>query len=152
MDKLADQAYVQDWASATEAFLNSPFGEDWPGGARNLKLISQTIQQMGLEDAADKTAALRDAYAEMKRSGLIFPSDAETEVAERAATEKAEAARESKAVEKFLATASPREILEASKPPRSSFYGDEKYDEANRAFMKSFSNTHSHNSALFGKG
>ena len=34
-DKHTEQ-FTQSWASATEEFLHSPAGADWPGGAKNL--------------------------------------------------------------------------------------------------------------------
>jgi hypothetical protein len=50
-------------------------GVSWPGTQRNLEILGLTIQKLGLQDAEDKVAALCAAYAEMKRTGLIFEGE-----------------------------------------------------------------------------
>lgn len=69
-------SYEQSWQTATEQFKNSPAGSDWPGGDKNLNMIGMRLVSMGLTDAKDKVAALAMAYADMKKTGMIFPGDA----------------------------------------------------------------------------
>lgn len=64
--------FRQSWAEATEVFLNSNAGADWPGGERNKNLIGMKLASMGLVDAEDKVAALATAYAAMKAEGMLF--------------------------------------------------------------------------------
>lgn len=85
----------QSWADATAAFLQSPSGADWPGGARNLEVIGLKIQSLNLVDATDKVAALAQAYASMKATNMMFPGDVvetpgatDQTVAEKAAADK----------------------------------------------------------------
>lgn len=66
--------YEQSWAAAGEAFRNSAAGADWPGGLKNQELIGLKISALGLMDAPDKVAALAQAYAAMKQTGLYFPN------------------------------------------------------------------------------
>lgn len=67
-----DARFVQSWESATQEFLNSSAGADWPGGERNRTLIGLKIAELGLTDADDKVAALAQAYQAMKSTGMIF--------------------------------------------------------------------------------
>lgn len=103
----------QSWADATAAFLQSPSGADWPGGARNLEVIGLKIQSLtfvdangqvrSLVDAPDKVAALAQAYASMKSSNMVFPGD-QVETTTPSATEQA-AATEKAAADKVIAEA-----------------------------------------------
>jgi hypothetical protein len=72
-----DAAEEQSWEQATQIFLNSPAGETWPGGQKNLALIGTTLLALGLENATDKVAAYAQAYEQMKATGMIFPGEAE---------------------------------------------------------------------------
>jgi trimeric autotransporter adhesin len=69
-----DTRFEQSWAAAGVAFQNSTAGLDWPGGKKNQELLGLKIAAMGLTDAQDKVAAIAQAYAAMKQSGLYFPN------------------------------------------------------------------------------
>jgi hypothetical protein len=69
-------AETQSWADATQVFLNSSAGSDWPGGENNLEIIGLKLQALHLENATDKVAALAQAYASMKSTGTLFPYQA----------------------------------------------------------------------------
>lgn len=70
---------VQSWAEAAEKFKNSPAGEDWPGGEKNQAVIGNIISaNPELLNAVDKVAAMTQAYAEMKRLGILFPYENKT--------------------------------------------------------------------------
>jgi hypothetical protein len=64
----------KSWESATSAFLQN---SDWPGGEQNKQILTLTLERLGLADADDKLSALQQAYAEMKRTGLVFPQQAQ---------------------------------------------------------------------------
>jgi len=74
VDSNKDTQFEQSWAQAGEAFRNSAAGADWPGGLKNQELIGLKIAALGLTDATDKVAALAQAYAAMKQTGLYFPN------------------------------------------------------------------------------
>jgi hypothetical protein len=78
------QQLTQSWESAVSEFLSSPEGRSWPGGEKNLTLISLQLQNLGLVDAPDKVVALAQAYQHMQSRGLLFSPEADAE-AERAA-------------------------------------------------------------------
>jgi hypothetical protein len=70
------QQFEQSWATATQEFLNNtPEGQSWKGGQKNLEIIGNLIQSHGLVDAQDKVAALRAMAAEMRAKGLEFDGD-----------------------------------------------------------------------------
>lgn len=92
------KAVEQSWADATTTFLAS--GSDWPGGEKNKQILGLKLQELGLLDAEDKTAAIAAAYAAMKREGLVFANDGPRQAAPD------------------LARATPQEILEAYKNGR----------------------------------
>lgn len=64
-------AYEKSWADATTEFLKDPTN-DWPGGDQNREILGMKLAAMNLTEAEDKVGALRAAYAEMKRAGLVF--------------------------------------------------------------------------------
>lgn len=70
--------YEKSWAQATEEFLHSPAGADWPGGDLNREQLGLRLVALNLTDATDKVAALAQAYNEMKKSKAIFPNEAAT--------------------------------------------------------------------------
>jgi len=125
LEAAANKQTEQDWAAATDEFLNGP-GSDWPGGAANLKIIGTQILAMGLQDAPDKVAALSAAWEEMKKDGtVISPEPTEEQLIE--ATN----------------GMSPTEIIEKWKTAQG--YDPEK---ANDAFVRQNSSS---GSGLFGK-
>lgn len=75
VDRNQESTEQQSWETATQKFLNSPAGADWPGGYKNLELIGMIISsQPTLLNADDKVAALAQAYNFMKTKGTIFPN------------------------------------------------------------------------------
>ena len=72
IEKTQNSQYEESWAQATTEFLKH---SDWPGGDRNLALISDKLIVLGLADAKDKVAALAQAWNSMKTSGMYFPDD-----------------------------------------------------------------------------
>jgi hypothetical protein len=70
-----DKKFEQSWADATNEFLQGP-GADWPGGSRNREMLSMKVAALGLTEAEDKVLALTKAYAEMKRTNMVFENDA----------------------------------------------------------------------------
>ena len=70
--------YEKSWQEASADFVKTSAGADWPGGEKNLEILGLKIVSMGLAEAKDKVAALAQAYADMKRTGMIFPTTAET--------------------------------------------------------------------------
>jgi hypothetical protein len=68
-----ETAETQSWAEATEEFLHSPAGADWPGGQKNLGIIGDKLAVLGLTDAKDKVAALGQAWSAMRATGSFFP-------------------------------------------------------------------------------
>lgn len=91
--------YEKSWQQATEEFLHSTAGADWPGGTRNREQLGMRLAAMNLTDAEDKVGALILAYNEMKKSGSIFPNEdleqtpEQKAAAEKAATDRAAAAK-----------------------------------------------------------
>jgi hypothetical protein len=65
----------RSWAEASNVFAHSEFGADWPGGKRNLEILGMTIIALGLSETEDKIAALRAAWEQMKKDGVIFSDD-----------------------------------------------------------------------------
>ena len=91
----AERATVAGWETATASFLNSPEGQNWPGGAA-LSRIQQILTANHLEDAEDKLEALKSAWLFMQQQ------DYETQINEK------------------LRTATPDELREAIGYGRSS--------------------------------
>lgn len=69
--KIAGEQYEKSWATATEEFLHSEAGKDWPGGPRNLEAIGLRIAAMGLTDSPS-VESLAKAWTAMKESGAVF--------------------------------------------------------------------------------
>jgi hypothetical protein len=82
---VSDRGYTQSWAEATEKFLNSEAGKDWPGSDKNRDILGLKLVELGLTDAPDKVAALTTAYNELKSKKLLHPY--EPPGAEKAAEE-----------------------------------------------------------------
>jgi hypothetical protein len=57
------------WQEATETFLKSSAGSDWPGGQQNLEIAGRLIQENGLVDQPS-AEALAAVWAAMKENGL----------------------------------------------------------------------------------
>ena len=71
VEKIAGEQMKSGWAAATEAFLNSEAGRDWPGGTRNLEAIGLRIAAMDLTESPS-VETLAKAWTAMKESGAIF--------------------------------------------------------------------------------
>ena len=69
--------YEKSWQEASADFVKTSAGADWPGGEKNLEILGLKIVALGLSEAKDKVGALAQAYADMKRTGMIFPTTAE---------------------------------------------------------------------------
>jgi hypothetical protein len=74
-----DRRREQSWKEASAEFVKTPEGSAWPGGAKNLEILGSKILALGLADADDKVAALAQAYADMKRTGTVFPTEVAAE-------------------------------------------------------------------------
>jgi hypothetical protein len=71
VEKIAGAQYTESWQQATERFLHSEAGRDWPGGERNLQIIGTTVAALGLTDKPS-AESLAHAWQEMKNKGTIF--------------------------------------------------------------------------------
>lgn len=101
MDVLRKATVTPSWEKATTAFLNSPAGSDWPGGEANKLKMAQLIEENGLADAPDKTAAMAAVYGYMKANHLIVPNE---EIARQTAeSERDKAIREARTPEELKA-------------------------------------------------
>jgi hypothetical protein len=58
------------WKQATQEFLNSPEGADWPGGEANVKIASRLLEENGLVDSPS-VENLAAVYCHMKENGLV---------------------------------------------------------------------------------
>jgi hypothetical protein len=65
----------KSWEQASNEFAHSDCGADWPGGKKNLEVLGMTIVAMGLSETEDKVNALKSAWEQMKRDGMIFTDD-----------------------------------------------------------------------------
>jgi hypothetical protein len=94
----------QSWEEATEAFLNSPEGQDWPGGQDNLTRIGNLLQKM---DATEEPSVenLAIAYKWLRDNNQLVPNP-ETETQSKIANAR-----------------TPQEIREALGRGSSSLFG-----------------------------
>jgi hypothetical protein len=132
LQKISGDQYQQSWASATENFKNSAEGRDWPGGKKNILLISDKIAAMGLTNAADKAGALATAYTALKAAGTLFDGDHDAAEMEKLALD---------------SNATPQEILHSWKQAQGDLQNP---DAANQEFLKAFENGR-RSSGLFGR-
>jgi hypothetical protein len=65
----------KSWEQASAEFAHSDVGADWPGGERNLQVLAMTVTALGLAKTDDPLGALKAAWAQMKRDGVIFKED-----------------------------------------------------------------------------
>jgi hypothetical protein len=65
----------KSWEQASAEFAHSDVGADWPGGKKNLEVLGMTIVAMGLSETENKIGALKAAWEQMKRDGMIFTDD-----------------------------------------------------------------------------
>jgi hypothetical protein len=90
-----NKAYEGEWVNATNEFIRSPQGADWPGGEENKNTLGQIIQRMGLIDSPS-AQTLAVAYEYAKKEGLLVENP------------------ESKALEDISTATSHEAILEAA--------------------------------------
>jgi hypothetical protein len=119
--KLSQEQANESWAAATETFLNSAAGADWPGGTKNRALLGDKLAALGLVDAEDKVAALAQAYETLKAAGTLFDGD-----------------YSQKQVEAMTAQATPQEILQAWKESVQKDVNCGDATQANETFIKTF--------------
>ena len=74
-----NKAFEQSWEQATEEFLHSAAGADWPGGEKNTELIGLKMAALGLVNADDKVAAMAQAYQALKAEGMLFAVETSTD-------------------------------------------------------------------------
>lgn len=125
VDKNQTEQFTNSWAQATEEFLHSPAGGDWPGGERNKIQIGMQLAAMNLTDTDNKVEALTKAYAEMKAKNMVFPSDVDTATKTETETAAADAAAKTQAEATALkaqadAAAVAEAAAKAKKAPTSS--------------------------------
>jgi hypothetical protein len=108
-------AFENSWMEATEKFLQD---SDWPGTARNQKIIQQYLVSMNLADEPSADS-LRKAYEAMKRDGVLFPREDEVTQADAL---------------KATSTMSPEEMLALWKE----HYAGGSADAANAALISAF--------------
>jgi hypothetical protein len=77
---VSDAIYQNTWQAATEAFLNSEAGADWPGGERNLALAAQILEQSPELLNQPSADALARVWEYIKENNLALPNP-ETEAA-----------------------------------------------------------------------
>lgn len=75
VDQNEGTQFEKSWAQATEEFLHSSLGADWPGGDRNKNILGMRIAALNLIDAEDRVTAIAQAWADMKQNHLVFEND-----------------------------------------------------------------------------
>jgi|SRR5712664_1403410 len=114
VDAAAADQFESSWAQSVQTFLrDTPEGQTWKGGQKNMEIIGNLLRSHGLVDAEDKVAALRAVAAEMRSKGLEFDGDVTPEQMIEA-TDKA----------------TPQEILEAWKEKQGTL------ETANASFIE----------------
>jgi hypothetical protein len=69
-EKIAGDRFANSWTAATEEFLNSPEGADWPGGEANKEILGRILQENNLVDKPS-VETLAAAYRHAKTHGLL---------------------------------------------------------------------------------
>lgn len=77
--EVSSKKFEQSWADATNEFLSSAAGADWPGGETNRQTIGQIIAETGWIESANKAEALTAAWAYMKQHPELIASNPETD-------------------------------------------------------------------------
>jgi hypothetical protein len=68
--KVESERFTNSWAAATQEFLNSPEGSDWPGGEANKEKLGEILQENNLVDHPSAQTLAR-AYRYMKENDLL---------------------------------------------------------------------------------
>jgi hypothetical protein len=71
---VSDAIYQNTWQAATEQFLNSEAGADWPGGADNLALAAQILEQSPELMKQPSAEALATVWQYIKENNLALPN------------------------------------------------------------------------------
>jgi hypothetical protein len=71
---VSDLVTQNTWAAATEQFLNSEAGADWPGGADNLALVTQILEQSPELMNQPPAEALATVWQYIKENNLALPN------------------------------------------------------------------------------
>jgi hypothetical protein len=131
VEKIAGDQFQQSWTEATDIFLReTPEGQSWKGGQKNLSIIGNLIEAAGLTEASDKVAALRTMAAKMRAEGLEFEGDVSEE----------QLARE-------LEGMTPQEILEQWKEA----HAGQDPTQANASFIETFRGGRISGSGIFNR-
>jgi hypothetical protein len=75
IEKSRNNEVTQSWADATTEFFNTPEGKTWPGGENNKQMLVMKLAELNLTEATDKVDAIRQAYASMKSTNMIFKNE-----------------------------------------------------------------------------
>lgn len=110
VDQSQTATYEKSWAQATEEFLHSAAGSDWPGGNRNREQLGMRLAALGLTDAKDKVAALAVAYNEMKKSNSVFTN----ELADQTQQQQQQTPEQKAAAEKAIADKAAADVAAAA--------------------------------------
>ena len=70
------KTFEQSWADATEEFLHSATGADWPGGEKNKEILGLKLSALNLIDTENKVEAIAKAWSSMKENSMFFPAEA----------------------------------------------------------------------------
>jgi hypothetical protein len=68
VEEVQNRQAEQGWAQATQEFLRSPEGMDYPGTSEVREWLGQWINEHGLLDTTDRLSALKQAYAALKQA------------------------------------------------------------------------------------
>ncbi len=126
---LAQEQANKSWSEATEIFLQSEAGANWPGGTRNRQLLGDKLAALGLLEATDKVAAMAQAYQALKDANTLFDGD-----------------YSQKQLEDLTANMTPVEILESWKQTQPDVVRGNS-DAANAEFIR----IHNGGSGIFNK-
>jgi hypothetical protein len=77
---VSDLVYQNTWSQATEAFLNSESGADWPGGEANLALAAQILEQSPELLNQPSVEALSTVWQYMKENNLAVENPEVTQL------------------------------------------------------------------------
>lgn len=101
--------FQNSWAGATQTFLDSEAGADWPGGNANREILGLKLAELGLVDAEDKVGALATACAHLKAEGKMQPNP-ELVKREKERFESATSAEEINAIARASLGMKPRQL------------------------------------------
>jgi len=74
VESTQSRATIQSWQEASDIFKEGA-GREWPGGNRNMKMLGNKLDELGLIDAADKVEALTIAYNALKQEDMLFANE-----------------------------------------------------------------------------